>query len=93
MNTITDTKENKQGKTLRGTVVKTAMRETATVEVSRYVMHPKYKKYRTLSKKFLAHNAGDAAHVGDAVVIREGRPISKRKRFTIVERTPAPQAE
>lgn len=85
MNTGTDT----QGKTLRGTVVKTAMKDTATVEVSRYVRHPKYRKYHTVSKKFLAHDPGNAARVGDKVVIKEGRPISKRKRFTIIERIAA----
>ena len=72
-----------QGKTFQGTVVKTAMKDTCTVEVSRYVQHPKYKKYYTASKKFLVHDAGNAAKVGDKVTIRETRPISKRKRFII----------
>lgn len=72
-----------QGKTLQGVVVKTAMKDTCTVEVSRYVQHPKYKKYFTQSKKFLVHDAGNTAGVGDKVTIRETRPISKRKRFVI----------
>jgi len=72
-----------QGKTLQGTVVKTAMKDTCTVEVNRYVQHPKYKKYYTDSKKFLVHDAGNVAKVGDKVTIRETRPISKRKRFII----------
>ena len=91
MNASTNTQT--QGKTLRGVVVKAAMKDTATVEVSRYVKHPKYKKYYTINKKFLVHNEGDAAQVGDKVTIREGRPISKRKRFTIVERVAAPNIE
>jgi small subunit ribosomal protein S17 len=78
MNTATT-----QGKMLQGTVVKTAMKDTCTVVVDRYVQHPKYKKYYTHSKKFLVHDAGNAAHVGDKVTIRETRPISKRKRFVI----------
>ena len=71
------------GKTLRGTVVKAAMKDTCTVVVERYVQHPKYKKYYTQSKKFLAHDSGNAAKVGDKVTIRETKPISKRKRFVI----------
>ena len=74
------------GKTFKGVVVKTAMKDTATVEVSRYVMHPKYKKYYNQSKKFLVHDAGNSAQVGDKVTIRETKPISRRKRFIIVDR-------
>lgn len=73
------------GKTFEGVVVKTAMKDTATVQVERYVKHPKYKKYIRRSKKFLAHDAGNTAKVGDKVIIRETRPISKRKRFIIVK--------
>lgn len=76
--------ENNSGKTFEGVVVKTAMKDTVTVRVERYVKHPKYKKYMRLSKKFLAHDAGNTVTVGDKVVIRETRPISKRKRFIIV---------
>ncbi len=77
--------QNKTGKTFAGTVVKAAMVDTCTVSVERYVKHPKYKKYMRLSKKFLVHNPGNTAKIGDKVVIRETRPISKRKHFVIVE--------
>ena len=70
-------------KTLRGTVVSDKMQDTATVAVLRYVKHPKYKKYRTLSKTFLAHNPGNTAQVGDTVTIVSVKPISKRKSFAI----------
>lgn len=73
------------GKELTGTVVKTAMRDTATVSVERYVKHPKYKKFIRLSKKYLVHNPGNTAKVGDKVVIREIKPMSKRKHFTLAE--------
>jgi small subunit ribosomal protein S17 len=73
------------GKTFEGVVVKTAMKDTATVQVERYVKHPKYKKYMRLSKKFLVHDPGNEAHIGDKVTIKETRPISKRKRFVIVK--------
>ena len=73
------------GKTFNGTVVKSAMKDTVTVSVERYVQHPKYKKYMKLSKKFLVHNPGNTVSVGDKVTIKETRPISKRKHFIIVE--------
>jgi small subunit ribosomal protein S17 len=66
-----------------GVVVKAAMKDTATVRVDRYVASPKYKKYLVRSKKFLAHNPGNAAQVGDTVTIVASRPISKMKRFVI----------
>ncbi|PIR83858.1 30S ribosomal protein S17 [Candidatus Kaiserbacteria bacterium CG10_big_fil_rev_8_21_14_0_10_51_14] len=74
------------GKTLEGVVVKSAMKDTCTVQVERYVKHPKYKKYLRRSKKFLVHNPGNTAQVGEKVVIRETRPISRRKRFVLVSR-------
>ncbi len=69
-----------------GTVVKTAMMNTATVRVDRYVKHPKYKKYRVRSKQYLVDNPGNAAQVGDTVTIVSVRPISKLKRFAIVSK-------
>ncbi len=59
------------------------MTDTATVRVDRYVKNAKYKKYFVRSKKFLAHNPGNAAQVGDTVTIVATRPISKRKSFII----------
>jgi len=66
-----------------GVVVKTAMKDTATVRVDRYVKHPKYKKYSVRSKKYLAHDPGNTAQVGDKVTIVAVRPLSKLKRFAI----------
>ena len=71
-------------KTFNGVVVKSAMKDTVTVSVERYVQHPKYKKYMKLSKKFLVHNPGNTVAIGDKVTIQETRPISKRKHFIIV---------
>ncbi len=70
-------------KRIRGVVVKTAMKDTATVAVSRYVKHPKYKKYQTRTKKYLVHDPGNTAEVGQKVTIVACRPISKLKRFKI----------
>lgn len=75
-----------QPQSFTGTVVKTAMMNTATVRVDRYVKHPKYKKYRVRSKQYLVDNPGNVAQVGDTVMIKSVRPISKLKRFAIVSK-------
>jgi len=74
-------------RTLSGKVVSAKMRDTITVAVERYVKIPKYKKYTRRTKKYLVHDAGNTAKVGDLVDIRESRPISKRKRFEIVKKS------
>jgi small subunit ribosomal protein S17 len=82
-----ETKEQKQqprGKTLKGVVVSTKMKDTASVEVRRYVKHPKYGKYQVLRKRFLADDKGNVAKLGETVTIVETRPISKRKYFKVV---------
>ncbi len=80
--------QSTQSKTFEGVVVKSAMKDTATVLVERYVKHPKYKKYMRRSKKFLVHDAGNSVAVGTKVTIKEVRPLSRHKRFVIV----SPQA-
>lgn len=72
-------------KILKGTVVASKMQDTCTVAVERYVKHPKYKKYMLRTKKFLVHDKGNTAQVGQKVEIRETRPISKRKHFELVK--------
>lgn len=74
-----------KGRILSGTVVASKMQDTCTVAVERFVKHPKYKKYQRRTKKFLVHDAGNTATVGQKVEIRETAPISKRKRFTLVK--------
>jgi len=66
-----------------GVVVKTAMKDTATVRVDRFEKDAKLKKYFVRSKKYLAHDAGNTAKVGDKVTIIAVRPISKLKSFKI----------
>src|SRR3989338_7714813 len=74
-----------KGRVLKGTVVSTKMQDTITVAVERFVKHPKYKKFLRRTKKFLVDDKGNTAKEGDKVEIREVRPISKRKRFTIIK--------
>lgn len=71
--------------TFKGTVIKTAMKDTVTVAVSRYVKHPKYKKYQTRTKKYLVHDEGNTTKVGDEVTIVGCAPISKLKTFKIAK--------
>lgn len=81
----TETNTASRGRVLSGTVVSVAMKDTVTVLVDRYVMHPKYKKFQKRSKKYLVHDAGNTAALGDKVAIREVAPISKRKHFTLIK--------
>ena len=70
---------------LQGTVVSDKGDKTITVLVERRVMHPIYKKYIKRSKKYAAHDEKNVHKVGEVVEIIECRPISKRKRWTVVE--------
>ena len=81
---MTDIKTQNKGKILQGEVVKSAMKDTVTVAVDTFVMHPKYKKYIRKTEKYLVHNPGNTVSVGDKVSIRETRPISKRKFFEVI---------
>lgn len=69
---------------MTGIVVSDKMKDTIVVAVSRYVQHPKYKKFLKRLKKYHAHDKGNTKVVGDKVVIRECRPISKKKQFIVV---------
>lgn len=76
-------------KTKTGYVVSNSMDKSVTVEVQRTVLEPRFKKYMRRKKKFMAHDEKNECNVGDLVVIRECRPLSKRKRWrleSVVER-------
>jgi small subunit ribosomal protein S17 len=70
---------------LNGTVVSDACDKTVIVRVERRVMHPVYKKYVSRSKKYAAHDEDNRYRAGDPVRIEESRPISKRKRWIVIE--------
>ena len=78
------TKETKH-RFLKGTVVATKMDKTAVVEVESKKRHPKYEKIIKRSKKYFVHDENRDLNVGDLIVIRETRPLSKNKRFTLHE--------
>ena len=68
-----------------GRVVSDKMDKTVVVSVERLRRHPIYKRVVRLSSKFKAHDAENAARVGDTVRIEESRPLSREKRWTVVE--------
>ncbi|MDH7570907.1 MAG: 30S ribosomal protein S17 [Armatimonadota bacterium] len=68
-----------------GVVVSDKMEKTVVVAVSRRVRHPLYGKTITRTRKFKAHDEENSAHVGDRVRIMECRPLSKEKRWRVVE--------
>ena len=70
-------------RTLVGRVVSDKMQETATVLVERRVKHPMYGKVMVRSKKYHAHNEGNAAKAGDLVEIVETRPVSRTKTWAV----------
>lgn len=72
-------------KTLTGTVTSDKMQKSIVVEVTRRVRHPVYGKEIKKSKKFHAHDEKNEAKIGDTVRIVESRPISRLKRWRLVE--------
>ena len=75
---------SEQRKTLKGVVVSSKMQGTVVVSVDRYVKHPKYGKYRRISKRYKVDSSGTSPEVGTRVVIASCRPISKEKFFRLV---------
>ena len=71
---------------MTGTIVSDKMDKTVVVRVERRVKHALYKKYFTRSKRHAAHDAENIYSVGDVVRIQECRPLSRRKRFEVIEK-------
>lgn len=72
-------------KTRVGEVVSNKMAKTIVVEVERRVPHPQFKKIVRMTSKFYAHDEEGKAQIGDKVRIEETRPLSKLKRWKLVE--------
>ena len=70
-------------KTLTGIVTSDVRDKTITVTVTSRQTHPIYGKQYTVSRKYTAHDESNEAHLGDKVTIKEVRPISKTKSFTL----------
>jgi len=72
-------------KTREGLVVSNKMDKTAVVAVVERVRHPKYGKFMMRTKKLYAHDETNDANIGDKVRVMETRPLSKNKRWRVVE--------
>jgi len=79
-----ENKITKKSKILKGIVKSDKMQKTIVVEVLRLKKHTKYNKYFKVSKRYKAHDPLNEYHVGDKVLIKESRPMSKEKRWTVV---------
>ncbi|MCH1416259.1 MAG: 30S ribosomal protein S17 [Gammaproteobacteria bacterium] len=77
--------ENKAKKPITAKVVKTAMDKSAVVSVERLVKHPVNGKYIKRSTKYHIHDENNQCSVGDIIKIKQCRPISKTKTWTLVE--------
>jgi len=82
---MAEKEERAQRKVRTGTVVSDKMDKTVVVSVERRTAHPVYGKQITRSKKFHAHDEENDARQGDVVRIAETRPLSKTKRWRVVE--------
>lgn len=72
-------------KTREGVVVSDKMTKTRVVVIERVFRHPRYERVITRSKRLKAHDEQNASKVGDRVLIEETRPLSKEKRWRILQ--------
>jgi small subunit ribosomal protein S17 len=77
--------ENKVERTVVGKVVSDKMEKSATVLIERNVRHPVYGKYIRRSTKLHVHDEDNTCRVGDTVRIKECRPVSRTKNWSLVE--------
>jgi small subunit ribosomal protein S17 len=87
MTTETQSAASERGErtVLTGKVTSAKMEKTIVVEVQRLVQHPKYRRVVRISKKFYAHDETRKAKPGDTVRIVASRPLSKLKRWRLIE--------
>lgn len=78
------TETSKTVRTLSGQVVSNKMDKTISVRVERQVQHPLYRKIIKRSTKIMAHDDKNECQIGDSVTIKESRPMSKNKTWTLV---------
>ena len=86
---MSDEQNKSERRIVTGTVVSDKMDKTVTVQVTRLVKHPRYRKYMKRRKNYKAHDESNECQLNDTVVIEECRPLSKTKRWTVIERRPA----
>ena len=77
-------------KTYTGKVVSNKMDKTVVVAITRLFQHPVYRKTVKKVSKFKAHDAENACDIGDTVIITETKPLSKDKRWLVLEKVSGP---
>lgn len=77
-------------KTYTGKVVSNKMDKTVVVAITRLFQHPVYKKVVKKVAKFKAHDEGNSCNIGDTVIITETKPMSKDKRWLVLEKVASP---
>ena len=82
---MSETADRNRRKTREGLVVSNKMDKTAVIAVIERVRHPKYAKFVMRTKKLYAHDETNDAQIGDRVRVMETRPMSKQKRWRLVE--------
>ena len=78
--------KNNKGKVLKGKIISTKMKDTVVISIDSFKKHPKYGKFIKKQNKLMAHDAGNKHKEGEVVEVIETRPISKNKRFAILEK-------
>ncbi len=78
-------KKRSNKKIFTGKVISNKMDKTIVITVDRRKLHSLYQKYVTVTKKFKAHDAKNEANIGDVVRVIESRPLSKDKRWRLLE--------
>lgn len=78
--------KNNKGKVLKGKIISAKMKDTVVISIDSFKKHPKYGKFIKKQMKIMAHDAGNKHKEGEVVEIIETRPISKRKKFAVIEK-------
>jgi small subunit ribosomal protein S17 len=85
MTEVNNAEQNDSQKTIVGKVISNKMNKTIVVQIERKVKHPLYGKYVRKFSKMYAHDEENTCNIGDLVLIQHGRPLSKTKRWKLVE--------
>lgn len=84
--TMEETAVKREPRKIRvGTVVSDKMQKTVVVQIERLVKHPVYKRYVRRRKRFKVHDEKNECHVGDVISFMDTRPLSKEKRWRLLE--------
>jgi small subunit ribosomal protein S17 len=85
MTNVTATPQRGRRKTREGVIISNKMNKTVVVAVERRIPHRLYKKYHRQTSTFMAHDPENACQIGDRVRIMETRPLSRHKRWRLIE--------